>query len=449
MPDEGRSPKPTELRSPNPPNPPSPREHTRPHIGPDIRRSPEPSSQGPSPLDRLLEMLKMAVRLVGGYGDSEIEKDCSQSEISRATYLGCVIVMLPFVTGGIAAAATNSLAGDGFSFLRCCACFAVAAFMTFTDCAVLQSRMFQRGVKELRDGGIYIKLPSDADRATRRIVGFRIAQSIGFGALIATAVGLAMNGEAINARIDEDYLARNHAIVEQAGADYNAELAHAQAAYDSQHGLVDRLTNPQARVTGRANLPTSERRVVQEKQRLDQDRAALDQLIAARPERLHRAIEASPLRIEKSNSLVSRVRALFEEFWERPISSIPALLIDGLIIGLDSTVLCLGSIGIRGRYPARYARRRLEELTEEARATAELGREPETPADDPATPSAPSIVPDRANAEEATEGTTPETSSPKPPLHEPPASVNGAAPRRRGRPRKNPAAQSLKEAGHG
>jgi uncharacterized membrane protein YraQ (UPF0718 family) len=351
-----------------------------PHIGPHISLSPEPHSHGPGIFERFWAKSNTFARSLVGYGDPELEAQCSPGEIRNPTYRGYLLETTAIVTGILATVATNALAGDGFSIFRCCACFAVAGYMAAADGVILQSLMFPRGVRDLRDGGVFIKLPSDADRTAKRIIAFRIAQSVGFGALIAVTVGLAINSSAIDARLDEGYLSRNRAVVDQALTEYNAQVDRARSAYDAQHGVVERLTKQQgaARTSRRQNVQDLERRIVQENQKLDQDQTALDQLIASRPERLHHAIESSPVHIPKSTSLVSRVKALFEEFYDDPFSAIPTILIDLLIIGLDTLNLCLGSIGNRGRYPAQFARRRLEELTEEARAAAALGSAPET-----------------------------------------------------------------------
>jgi hypothetical protein len=102
------------------------RQRTNTRIGPEIQDRPEPDPEGPSTLERLFEMSSKAVRVLPGYGDPEIEKHCRRGEINKATFLGYVMVAHPVLIGSIATVATNSLAGDGFSLLRCGACFGVS-----------------------------------------------------------------------------------------------------------------------------------------------------------------------------------------------------------------------------------------------------------------------------------------------------------------------------------
>src|SRR6202034_2252336 len=140
--------------------------------------------------------------------------------------------------------------------------------------------------------------------------------------------------------------------------------------YTAEHGEVDRLTRlvPGA---SRHNLEALNNRIALAKQKLDQAASLVDQLTSSRPERLQHALITTPGYVPQSHdAVVSRFRGFVEVVHDDIFSAIPVLAIDGLIVGLDVFNLCLGGIGSLGRYPARFARRRLEEITEEARAAA-------------------------------------------------------------------------------
>ena len=400
-----------------------------PHIGPKVSPEPERPPEGPSFLERMFEKSNQFARAAIGYNDPALLKESGRGEFRTATVRGYIFLAVPVFTGAVATVAADSLAGGGFSVFRCFVCFAAAGCMAAADSVILQSRIVRRGVRDLRDGGAYITLPSDSDRATQRIIALRVAQSTGFGLLVAGAVGLALNRPVIDARLDEDYLRQNHLIVEQAQVDYNAELAHAQSAYDTQRGIVDRLTKLRAHPFRRTNIRALDRSIASETQKLDGDRATLDQVLASRSDREHHVIETSPTRIPKSDGVISRVRALGEEFWDNPISAAVTLLIDGVIVAIDTLNLCLGGIGIGGAlYPARAARRRLEELTQEARTVAQLGAPPDEPPSSSATADAGAGPTDGPPPSPAAGGALP----PQPPVN---VAANGAAlPRRRGRP---------------
>jgi hypothetical protein len=369
-------------------------------VGPEIRLSPEPQPQQPSFLERCFDIYERAAkranvfaRSLVGYGDPIIETDCSPGEIGKATFRGYVFLATPVIMGTLSTLAANSLANDGFSLFRCVACFGLAGYVAAADATILHTLAFRRGIGDMRDGGVYIKLPSDDDLSTRRIVAFRITWSGIFGVLVAASIGLALNASAIDRRLTEDDLARNSGLIRQGVSDYNTQLDHARAAYTAEQAEIDRLTRlqqiearrPQT-APRRNTLAALDRRLSLEKQKLDQEGKAVDQLIASRPERLQHALTVPGYIPPSHGSVVSRFRGFVEVVHDDVFSAMPVLAIDALILGIDVFNLCLGGIGSLGRYPARFARRRLEELTEEARAAAaNMGAVADTAADTPGT----------------------------------------------------------------
>jgi hypothetical protein len=415
--------------------------HRNIYIGPEIRFTAEPPPEGPNYLSRCFDALKRCVaksntfiRSLIGYGDPAIESDCSRGEISKATFSGYVFAATPLVMGILSTFAANSLAGGGFNPIICAACFGVSSYVAAADALVLQVLMFRRGVRDFRNGGVHIKVASDADRAPRRIVAFRIAWSVVFGLVVAGSIGVALNASAIDRRLTEDNLTRNAPLLRQAVADYDAQVDHARTTYNAQLGVVGRIAAAHRSNSRRAIANHRDealgRQAQIEVQKLNENQAALDQLLASRAERLRETLINTPGYIPQSHdSVVSRFKGFAEVVHDDVFSAIPMLAIDALILGLDVFNLCLGGIGSLGRYPARFARRRLEEITEEARAAvANLKRvDPSEPDGDdppPANPAAGGAMP------------------PRPPQPPSPGANGAAMPRRgRGRPRKNETAQ--------
>lgn len=388
------------------------------HFGPNVSHEPEKPPEGPSTLNRLLDETNRFARKCIGYGNRAAEKDSDGSEIFIATVRGYAFVAVPIFTGGVATVATNYLAGDGFSVFRCVACFAAAGSMAVADSVILHARMFRRGVRSLRDANAWLKLPSDSDQTPKRIIGLRIAQTGAFGLVVGGAVGLGLNASAIDARLIKDNLVLNHVLVEKAEAEYNAELSRAQTTYDAERTKVERLTKTRGRLSRRTNSALD-----LESQKLENAKTALDSLQSSHPEFVRHDIEKSPTYIPLSTAPISRVTALGEEFWDHKASAAWTFLLDAIIVSIDTLSLCLGAIGIGGAlYPARAARMRLEQLTREARAVAELGGDDKDDPEDhpPASPAADAAMPPQP---------------PRPPV----VAANGAAmPRRgRGRPRKD------------
>jgi hypothetical protein len=389
-----------------------------PHIGPKFRTSPEPKPQRESYLEacfnrskRLVQSLNAAVRTTIGYGDPAIEALCPRGEIQKATARGWTFVATPVVMGTLALLAADSLTGS-FSIFNCVACYGVTAWVAAADAVILHSWTYHRGLGDLSHGGAYFVVPSHGDTLARRIVAFRIGWSITFGFVLSVGIGIATNASAIDRRLIEDDLARNAPLVQLVQADFNSQIDSRRASLKSEQSEVARLT----KLRQRRNNSELESRIALEQQKRDQDEAALNDLLASRPERLQRALMAMPSYIPQSHdSIISRVRGYAEVAHADPLSAAPAILAEVLIIGVDVFNLCLGGLGSLGAYPARTARRRLEELTEEARAAvANMGGDDEGPPE-------------------------PTAGAPAAPPPPPRPGTNGAAmPRRgRGRPRKS------------
>lgn len=356
----------------------------RPRFGPKVSHEPEKPPEGPTTLDRLFAA-NLFLRKFVAYGNFAAEKDCDSGEIFVATLRSYAFIAVPVVTGTVATVATDALVGDGFSVFRCIACFAVAGSMAAADSVILHARMFRRGIRSLRDAKAYVELPSDADQTPKRVIAFRIGQSVAFGLVVAGAVGLALNASAIDARLIKDNLAINHVLVEKAEAEYNAELSRAQSTYDAERTKVERLTKTRGRLSRRANSALE-----LENQKLENAKTALDSLQGSHPEFVRHQIEPSPTYIPLSTAPIARVTALGEEFWDHKASAAWTLLLDAIIVSIDTLSLCLGAIGIGGAlYPARAARMRLERLTQEARAVAQLGDDDDDPPPTPAAGAAP------------------------------------------------------------
>ncbi len=297
----------------------------------------------------------------------------------------------------------------------------------------------------MRDGGIYIKLPSDADPVPRRVVCFRIGWSVVFGMTVAAGIGLALNASAIDRRLTQDDLMVNSPIVQQTTADYNSRLDRLRAAANAERVEIQRLTC----LPRRNNADAVDRRIATERQKLEQDNAAVDQLVASRPEMLHNALVHTPGYIPgNDDALVSRFKGFVEVIHDDALSAVPVLAIDALILGLDVFNLSLGGIGSLGRYPARFARRRLEDITEEARlaATNLKGPDPIDFDDDDPAPRAPDNKPPTGGAAAAAKPPAVPSEEPAAPAivpHEtphhpaspPPTAMNGVTPAKRGRGR--------------
>lgn len=407
-------------------------------IGPKIRTSPEQKPQKAGFLElsldrakRLSGTLNAAVRSIIGYTDPKIEADCSPGEIRKATLHGWVFVGTPVVMGSLSNLAVTSLAGGEFSVWRFAACFGFAAWVAAADSAILHTWSYHRGLRDLEDGGAYISIPSSRDQTARYIVRFRIAWSFVFGMIVATAIGIATNASAIDQRLTEDDLQRNAPLLKQATLDYNAQVENARIAYNVDRAEVDRLTRLQRRLaTNRRRADEMGRQLSLAQQKRDQSQARLNQLLAARPESLRRTLMAMPGYVPQSHdALISKFRGYVEVVHDDVFSAIPALAIEALIVGIDVFNLCLGGLGSLGRYHARSSRRRLEEITEEARLAADyLGFDRDDDDDDP---------PPSGSAALAV---------PRPPV---PPGPNGATavPLRRGpgRPRKDPSASPDKK----
>jgi hypothetical protein len=430
--------------------------------GPEIRFSPEPQPPKPSFLDRTFERSKRCVTALNaitrtfiGYGDPSLEAACSRGEIWKATFRSYVFSATPFVMGTLSTLAANSLTGGGFSLLRTAACFGLAAYVAAADATILQTLVFRHGIRDMRDGGIFIKLPSDADPAPRRIVCFRIIWSVIFGLVVAAAIGLALNASAIDRRLAQDDLTVNTPILRQAVTDYNSQLDHLRAAANTERSEIQRLTH----LPRRNNANALDRQIATVQQKLDRDNTAIDQFVASRPEKLHNALVHTPGYIPESHdAVVSRFKGLVEVIHDDASSAVPVLAIDALILGLDVFNLCLGGIGSLGRYPARFARRRLEEITEEARAAAanlKCADAPDRGDNDPddrpprggaSAAAKPSAVPSEEPASPAAPTMGPHETPPHP-ASSPPTAMNGVtlAKRGRGRPKGSGKSANLTE----
>jgi hypothetical protein len=433
--------------------------------GPEIRFFPEQTPPKRSFLDEIFDTSKKCVRALNsvtrtfiGYGDPSLEAACSRGEIWKATFRSYVFCATPLVMGTLSTLAANSLTGGGFSLFRTAVCFGFAAYVAAADATILQTLMFRLGIRDMRDGGVYIKVPSHSDPMPRRILCFRICWSVAFGLVVAAAIGLALNASAIDRRLVQDDLTTNSSLVQQASADYNSRVDHLRAAANADRSELQRLTH----LRPRNNTNTLDRQIAAGQQKLERDNAALDQFVASRPEKLHDSLVHTPGYIPESHdAVVSRFKGLVEVMHDDTSSAVPVLAIDALVLGLDVFNLCLGGIGSFGRYPARFARHRLEDITEEARAAAANLRprgdgsgeaEPTEPADwTPPTGGAsaaarPPVPPLDDPASPLALSKTPEE-SPTPSLA---AAMNGGPSRRgRGRPRKVVTSSDLAEKSNG
>jgi hypothetical protein len=228
----------------------------------------------------------------------------------------------------------------------------------------------------------------------------------------------------------------SRSLVQRAVKDFDDRRLRAAKAYDDALATVKTFSAEVSRLIKQSNrksssttadrLAANEARLAPAQAALDKGKRELDTLDAGRAEEIEKAIEQSPDFIPKNDSLIARVKALFEEMQD-PWVAVPMAIFDAIIVGIDIVILTLKAIAMPSTYGMRDTRRHLREMAQQAR-----------------------LADAETEVVEHSPGLAP------PDDHDPPdppndhSGMNGAPPprRRRGRPRKNPVVRPINGATH-
>jgi hypothetical protein len=398
--------------------------------------------KSPCPLQSLEKKRKnwlaTAALTAAAYDDPELIAQCPQGERNSAIVRGMLLISYVALLAVAFAVIGHDLLRSSFSPAIILGAVFLAAFLGLVDQYVmLRTAIFPDGMKGLRHGGFGVDVPIGAGFASKFCKTLRVMLSLALGGVVALFLGLALNAAAVDRRITTRHLAENKLLVQHAVKDFDDRRLRAAKAYDDALATVKTFSAEVSRLikqskrksssTTADRLAANEARLAPAQAALDKGKRELDTLDAGRAEEIEKPIEQSPDFIPKNDSLIARVKALFEEMHEDPWVAVPMAIFDAVIVGIDIVILTLKAIAMPSTYGMRDTRRHLREMVQQARLA---------DAETEVVEHSPGLAP-------------PDDDDPPDPPNDH-SGMNGAPPprRRRGRPRKNPVVRPINGATH-
>jgi hypothetical protein len=332
------------------------------------------------------------------------------------------------------------VSGEGVTFATVSIASLIGIYLTLLDhLSFVRGSLLENGLRAMRDHRLNVTFFSGNRKSAKWAKIIRIGMSVLVGALLAFAVGLRYEYDAITQQEQLDFIAANRVIYEQAVHDFDS--VRQRAAKDYQDAVARQ----------KAGRNSSAKRRDQIDADVQAARLRLDTFDQGRPDAITRSMGAQATFVPKDDSFIGRVRAFLEVLWARPASALPIIAVDLATCALDLASATISMIYVPSAYAAELARRQLETLvrtTREAAATLRRGGgiRPGTGEGDDEPPPAPASPAGSAAAAPPEPPEPPRPAGgaampPKPPR--PPADATGApmpARRGRGRPRKDASA---------
>jgi hypothetical protein len=332
------------------------------------------------------------------HDDPALLSQCSQSDINNAIVRGLILMGSAMITMLGLAFTGYYLARSVFAILIA---FVYSAFQVLLDhYGLVRSALFHDGIRELGEGGLRLQLSHVSSRVSKICVWLRGALIVVMGCVVALVSGLTLNRDAIDQRIETAYQSQNHASFDRVVKDFDARRQSTAANYNAEaelvralSGQVSRLMESQIKaglrsatsktaaateVKARQNNDELDKRLAKENAKLADLRQELEKLDTGRAQVIRNAIEADPQRIPRDESLIARIKALFDGIHADWWVAIPMALVDCLVLGWEGAFLTIKGIWLPSKYSKLYARRELEAMVEQADQTraAITGRQP-------------------------------------------------------------------------